>query len=688
MIAVKFDPKLPLRFVRYLRMSTEMQNARSPDQQLDEINRQLQRTGYPWVHVADFRDDAISGRLMRKRPDFTRMIEGIKTGSLQVDVIAVDTIERLGRMNELQALRYELQVKYGVLVVTADSHFSDPTSAAGKALGMVENIRATTHGDALAHNVRRGKLDTAKNKRWPGGPAPRGHRLQSIMKPDVEPAEVAYRVLVPDPATAPVIREYFRLAHENGWGGGRIAKHLNSDPDWVAKHGKVAGSTVDYHLANPIHKGTLRYNRFQTGIADDRRVATRNDESDVVHVENYCEPIVDPPVFDSVQEMRRVRSDQIRSARTARKQSGGKQIMPVAPGVTVRYPLTGLVRCGVCGGSMRPNSSRHGRYQYGYYYCPHLSDGRCTNRQRVRIDWLWRVFVARLRDQLFPLGADGDGGTPSWLSELVAAIRAELLRRAKQKQDDRPLLERDLEDLLEKISGWSQSLAKPDLSAAVRAHIEQEFNAALARQQKLEDELAGLAHDVERADKMLDVEGVVDRLRHLSELLGTTNPTALNVELARHVEQILVHPDGRVTMRTHRLGAFEGVTGLLAIPAGHTPDCSLKSAGATGNGIVQPRKSLLARHDTNGSVTNSTGAAPRVDLTFTKLPDRWVDEHVVQIPRRHTFAHLRAHDVAKKKQETDWSNAKLAEHFGVSGPTIRHALQIASRREPPCDDDR
>ncbi len=687
MIGVKFNPKLPLRFVRYVRMSSELQNARSPDQQFDEIDRQLQRNGHPWIHVSDFRDDAISGRLMRKRPDFTSMIEGIKTGSLQVDLIVVDTIERFGRMNELQSLRYELQVKYGVLVVTADSQFSDPTSAAGKALGVVENIRATTHGDALAHNVLRGKLDAADQKQWVGGPAPCGFRLQSVMKPSTEPAEVAYRKLVPDPATAPVIREYFRLAHEKGFGGGRIAKSLNSDPDWVAKHGKVAASTVDYHLADPIHKGTLRFNRFQTGIADDRRVAIRNDESDVLYVVDYCESIVDPFVFDAVQEMRRVRSEQIRAARAANQPSNGKQIKPVAPGVVVKYPLTGLVRCGVCGGSMRPNSSRYGRYKYSYYYCPCLSDGRCTNSQRVRIDWLWSVFVARLREQLFPLSANGVGDAPPWLGDLMPDIRSELLRRAEQKQNTRPMLERELADLAAKIAGWTQSLAKPDLSAAIRAHVEQEFNAALSRKQKLEVDLTGLAHEVERADKVLNVEGVIDRLLRLSELLGNANPTALNIELSRHVEQILVHPDGRVTMRTHRLGAFEGVTELLAIPAGQAPNRSLNAAGATGNGIVQPRKALLARHDTSGSVINGTGGAPRVDLSFTKLPDRWVDEHVVQIPKRHTFAHLRANDVANKKQETGWSNAKLAEHFGVTGPTIRHALEIANRCKSPGDSD-
>src|SRR5207249_481929 len=123
------------------------------DQQFATIEETLRRHGFPWVHVRDDRDDGIKGRYNRKRPGFQRMLRDIRTGALEVDFILVDTLERFGRLDELQALRAELRHKHGVLVLTADSNFSDPNTPAGKALAAVEAMRATEDTRVKAHNV-------------------------------------------------------------------------------------------------------------------------------------------------------------------------------------------------------------------------------------------------------------------------------------------------------------------------------------------------------------------------------------------------------------------------------------------------------------------------------------------------------------------------------------------------------
>ena len=57
MLPSTFDPHKPLRYVRYARMSSDLQNERSPDQQFDTIDATLRRLGYAWVHCEDYRDD-------------------------------------------------------------------------------------------------------------------------------------------------------------------------------------------------------------------------------------------------------------------------------------------------------------------------------------------------------------------------------------------------------------------------------------------------------------------------------------------------------------------------------------------------------------------------------------------------------------------------------------------------------
>ena len=68
MLNTNLDWTKPYQYVRYGRMSSDMQNPRSPEQQFDTIAGVIRRAGYPWVHLTDYRDDGKSGRYMRKRP--------------------------------------------------------------------------------------------------------------------------------------------------------------------------------------------------------------------------------------------------------------------------------------------------------------------------------------------------------------------------------------------------------------------------------------------------------------------------------------------------------------------------------------------------------------------------------------------------------------------------------------------
>lgn len=179
MLKRRFDPMKPLLVVLYLRMSSDDQNPRSPQQQQDTIEATLRRLGYPWTVVRVYADEGVSGRYMRRRPGFQNMLRDIRTGAVKADAILVDTFERFGRADELSALRQELHQHHGVLILTADSQFADPTSVPGKALAAFESLRATEDNRVKAHNVLRGKRDAARQGHWPGGPPPFGYKLRS-----------------------------------------------------------------------------------------------------------------------------------------------------------------------------------------------------------------------------------------------------------------------------------------------------------------------------------------------------------------------------------------------------------------------------------------------------------------------------------------------------------------------------
>ena len=253
-----------------------------------------------------------------------------------------------------------------------------------------------------------------------------------------------------------------------------------------------------------------------------------------MHIDGFCEPLVDPAIVDQVHAAARRRSKAHRNRRTG---SNGKHIQPLTPGISLVYPLSGLVRCGKCKASMVPtksgsaNPSSAGDY---YYRCPSAADGRCPHKRYLRGPWLWRTVVSLLRDKLFlqPDNADAD---PNWLPELMSEVGAALRRQFTDGKSDRSLFERELRQIQENEKGWTSSLANPQLSQLVRREIESQFEKGLHRKLEIEALLKKLDSARAGVEAAVDKSAALDRISRLHELLAGANVSDLNVELFRHI---------------------------------------------------------------------------------------------------------------------------------------------------------
>ena len=403
MLKRTFDFYRPYRYVVYLRMSSDSQNPRSPEQQLAEIKKCLKALRYPWTIVKIYREDAVSGRYLRKRPQYQEMIHAIKTGALTVDLILVDTLERFGRVEAIDTIRKQLYQDNGVLVLTADTKFADPTTPQGKALGMFEAMRASEDGRIKAHNVLRGKRDAVQLGHWPGGPAPFGFMLQSVLHEVKGVQEVSHKILVPNPKNDWIIRLAFQTAAATGMGQVRLTKFLNAHPDIPDEFKPFNGATMGHWLDQWLYIGTIRWELYSTDIINDARVIERNDDADVIYVPNFCERIVPQDDWEKVQQTRAARR-----ARLCRTKKSDKQIRPLAAGMVLKYMLSGLIRCGHCGRAMVVSASSNYTsvagdvHRYERYGCPGYADGNCSNGRRISESWLREQVVRQLRDRLFP----------------------------------------------------------------------------------------------------------------------------------------------------------------------------------------------------------------------------------------------------------------------------------------------
>ena len=160
---------------------------------------------------------------------------------------------------------------------------------------------------------------------------------------------------------------------------------------------------------------------------------------------------------------------------------------------------------------------------------------------------------------------------PEWLGPLCEEITRELDRLDRSQDVQRPDLEREAADLQAHLDGWAISLAKPDLSPGVREDIEERYGRAKARLQTLRSDLSGLGARQARHRGLVDPRQVLDRLQRLGDVLASGNVARGNLELCRHIDRIDAYADGRVVMRTSKLGIFEGAATVLARPAASTP---------------------------------------------------------------------------------------------------------------------
>ncbi|MFL5330265.1 MAG: recombinase family protein [Gemmataceae bacterium] len=406
MIETKFDPSLPLRYALYARMSSERQNERSPEQQIDTCTGEIKRHAYSWRHVWTYIDRAISGRLKRKRLQFMRMIADIRTRKIKIDLIVVDTFERFGRAEDLEALRRELRDEYGVLIVTADTGFANPTSAVGRVHAAIESLRSTEDGRIKSHNVRRGKVDCVKLKRWPGGSPPFGYRLKTIMIEKNGRQEVDYSVLVPDPSSDWIMLKLFQLAADTSWGSTRLARNLNDDPTIPDEFKPFVEATVCRWLDDSIYIGTYEWGECCTDIVKDRRVIKKNAPEDIIRIQDYCEPIVPQELWNRVNEIREVRRARILGARVAATEPE-KLIAPIAAGLALKFILSGLIRCGHCERAMTVMTSpvyvtKDGTAKrYVSYRCPGAGAAGCPNHCNVPESWLRDLVIDLLQRRLF-----------------------------------------------------------------------------------------------------------------------------------------------------------------------------------------------------------------------------------------------------------------------------------------------
>jgi hypothetical protein len=164
----------------------------------------------------------------------------------------------------------------------------------------------------------------------------------------------------------------------------------------------------------------------------------------------------------------------------------------------------------------------------------------------------------------------------------------------------------------------------------------------------------------------------------LEEVLANECPTLANLVLSLHVDRIVSHKDGRVVMRTCKLGSFPGALDLFIdhdqVAEQHSPE--EWSSGYRPKARRRGRVRLDFGKDVDIDLEAAANMATDPDR-FVDLPDKWFWKDTFQIPQRTWPFQEMAIEVATQRLRGK-TQEELAESFRVTVPTIRKALRHAA----------
>ena len=351
----------------YVRVSDERQDEYSPDSQLKKIRDYAAKEGYIIPDEYVFYDDGISGRSVKKRADFNRMIALAKEKEHPFDRIYVWKFSRFAR-NQEEAIVYKNLLRKASVAVKSVSE-PIPDDAFGTLIERVIEWMDEFYSINLGVEVSRG-MEEKISRGEPVVAAPFGYiNKEKTYEPDEESG------------AADIVREIFER-YASGEKQREIAILLGQR-GVRTKQGKMPENRwIDYILWNPVYIGKQRWTLDGT-----RAVSKRDYDSENIRIsDGNWKPLISMELWEKVQS--RLMAQKMAYPKYARKQQ------------SIGYILKGLVRCGACGGTLAMSSSLSGKSKTRTLQCCNYSRGKCHTSHSITLPKIETAFISGLKEAL------------------------------------------------------------------------------------------------------------------------------------------------------------------------------------------------------------------------------------------------------------------------------------------------
>ena len=439
----------------YARFSSELQNDRSIEDQFHLCRTHAEKNDLSVV--ATYCDRARSGASVYGRDGLMEMLEEARSGKF--DVILVESLDRLSRDQEDLAGIWKRLTFVGTELRAVHEGTADQVQIGVR--GLLGSLYLTD----LANKVRRGMDGVVRDGRHAGGRA-YGYRPVPGKPGELEIVE----------NEAEIVRRIFE-EYVSGSTPREIAHRLNKDgvaPPRGVRWGAstINGNKTRHHgiLLNELYVGVLVWNRIRMLKDPDtgKRISRPNPREEWKRAEVPQLAIIERKLFDAAQARKEVRGHD--APQRQRK---------------AKYLLSGLLKCGCCGGGISVKDRDHGRVRV--HCSTRRESGSCENARVFYMDEIERAVLAGLKQHI---------KAPALLKEFAEAYQRERERLSADKHRRRSDLERkhaETKRLLDRawLDYESERLPTEVIGARMRE--------LLATQKEIEAELA----DVPEVEKVV-----------------------------------------------------------------------------------------------------------------------------------------------------------------------------------------
>lgn len=483
-------------FVGYIRVSTEKQ-AREDRSSLETQEERIRATvsAQDGLLVKLF-CDVESGR-RDDRPEYQKMLKYVLEED--VDVVLVQYLDRFGRRPKEILSRIWALGEQGVSVEATDQDIKD------------DELMLMVHAGMAGHESKRtservrANMGNSARKGTHSGKAPYGFRPVREIQ-DGRAVVVRWEI---EEAEAEIIKEMARLSSEENLGFKAISDNLNErgmrreSRHWVP-------SSIQQILRNPVIKGLMVYGRNQK---------KGNAPQELIEVPGVFPPILNDEEWNTLQQRMDIRKGAPRGS--VHKSN---------------YLLSGIARCGHCGGPMtgKTGSSYKGRPYRSY---------QCVRAKKSKEDCGYHNGHPARRLEPAVLEYLGQFSDPERVAELLKETGAGELKRKRTelgKLDKRlKSLDRDFHRNLEFLK---RNLLNEEEFSKANAERRNERTSVKMRLAELREEL----HQAETAQE--SVNSLPGRISSFTESFDQLEVPKAKAVLQMILKGAYVWTDGRVEL--------------------------------------------------------------------------------------------------------------------------------------------